>query len=104
MIKKSWGKVLREEMYVPYDVPVVFIDSHIYDGEADQYEIEMFNNETSKALQFMSTDTPYKCLDASCAKQQFTEGIPIFMDTKHGNDIIMELGNQGLGEHLEFCL
>ena len=95
MIKKSWDKTLREELYVPYDVPVVFIDSHIPDGEAEKYEVEMFKNETSKAQQFMSVDTPYKCLDSSCANQQFTEGIPIFMDMERR-------GNRILGENWQY--
>ena len=81
--------MLKEQMFVPYDVPVVFIDSVIPDGEAEEYEVEMFKNETSKVQQFMKMDTPYKCLDSSCANRVFTEGIPIYMD--------MELGNRVLG-------
>ena len=81
--------MLKEQMCVPYDVPVVFIDSVIPDGEADDFEVEMFKNETRKVQQFMNMDTPYKCLDSSCVSQEFTEGIPIYMD--------MELGNRVLG-------
>ena len=88
-IKKNWDRMLKEQMFVPYDVPVVFIDSVIPDGEADDFEVEMFKNETRKVHQFMNMDTPYKCLDSSCVSQEFTEGIPIYMD--------MELGNRVLG-------
>ena len=56
----------------------------------DEHEVEMFMNETRKVQQFMSMDTPYECLDSSCVNQEFTEGIPIYMD--------MELGNRVLGE------
>ena len=30
--------MLKEKMFVPYDVPVVFIDSVIPDGDADEHE------------------------------------------------------------------
>ena len=77
-------------MYVPYDVPVVFIDSVIPDGDADEHEVEMFKNETSKVHQFMSLGTPYKCLDSSCVHKEFTEGIPVYMDMESGNIILGE--------------
>ena len=86
--------MLKEQLFVPYDVPVVFIDSVIPDGDADDYEVEMFKNETSKVHQFMSMDAPYECLDSSCVNQEFTEGIPIYMD--------MEMGNRVLGEHYDY--
>lgn len=95
-IKKNWETMLKEKMFVPYDVPVVFIDSVIPDGDADEHEVEMFMNETRKVQQFMSMDTPYECLDSSCVNQEFTEGIPIYMD--------MELGNRVLGEYFLYNL
>ena len=81
--------MLKEQLFVPYDVPVVFIDAVIPDGEAEEYEVEMFKNETSKVHQFMTSNrnNPYECLDSSCVNQEFTEGIPIYMDMDMGNRV-----------------
>ena len=83
--------MLKQEIFVPYDVPVVFIDSVIPDGDAEDYEVEMFQNETRKVLTFMKEGSPYKCTDATCKEVGFTDGIPIYMDTQFGNRVFSKL-------------
>ena len=85
-------------MHVNYDVPVVFIDPVIFDGEADPEEIEIFHNETKvekftfhlylettkyfdvphqKVYDFIRKNDPYICADEEgCSNKDPTKGIP----------------------------
>ena len=86
-------------MEVNYNVPVVFIDSFIPDGDAEPEEIEIFHNETKvektfhlflletnkyfdvphqKVYDFIRKNYPYICADEEgCSSKDPTKGIPI---------------------------
>ena len=72
-------------MHIAYEVPVVFIDSVIDDGFADPEEIDAFKEETSKVTEFLKTDDPYRCNDATCSNTDYSQGIPYSLDTEIGN-------------------
>ena len=68
-IKKGWEDTLKKKMLVPYDVPVIFIDSVIDDGYAEDFEIKTFKEETEKLLNFTKNGEPYVCSDVTCKGQ-----------------------------------
>ena len=72
-------------MNIAYQVPVVFIDSVIEDGYAETEEIDAFNEETSKVTEFLKTDDPYRCTYDTCRNTDYSNGIPISLDTEMGN-------------------
>ena len=75
---------LRNEMSVVYQVPVVFIDSVIEDGHAEEIEKKRFQEETNIVKKFLESDDPYICSGGSCRNSDFSSGIPISLDTDLG--------------------
>ena len=84
-IKKGWEDTVKKKMLVPYDVPVIFIDSVIEDGYADDFEINTFEEETSKLLNFTENGEPYVCSDVTCKDYTYSSGVPVSMDMQMGD-------------------
>ena len=57
----------------------------IEDGLAEAGEIEMFEEETTKVLEFLQSDDPYSCTVGSCRNTDYSSGIPLSLDTDMGN-------------------
>ena len=94
LVQKNWDTVLRTDMGVTYDVPVVFIDPVIEDGFADEKEIEIFLSETQKVKNFTSFGDPYVCNPHVCMTTSFTAGLPTLQDsdidsTKYGKNLLI---------------
>ena len=80
----NWQTTLRAEMGVPLDVPLVFIDGVIDEEITDDEEMEIFNNETQKLMQFMEKGEPYQCSSSTCKSTAFQHGVPTSMDMEMG--------------------
>ena len=80
-VRRQWDSMLKEEMGVTYDVPVVFIDPEILDGDADKKEIKIFELETEKLKNFTSLGNPYECSSNTCKQTSFSAGLPTLEDT-----------------------
>ena len=72
-------------MDVVYQVPVVFIDSVIDDGFAEEIEIKRFEEETNTVRKFLNTDDPYRCTESSCGSSGFSSGVPMSLHSDVGN-------------------
>ena len=80
-VRRHWDSMLKEEMGVTYDVPVVFIDPEIPDGYAEKQEVKIFETETQKLKSFKSSGNPYVCSSSTCKETSFSAGLPILEDT-----------------------
>ena len=71
-------------MKIAYEVPLVFIDSVIDEEFSDPEEYDTFKEETSKVIEFLKTDDPYRCND-TCRSTDYSNGIPYSVDNERGN-------------------
>ena len=53
----------------------------------------MFEEETTKVLEFLQSDDPYSCSVGSCRNTDYSSGIPLSLDT--------DMGNVKLGKNLK---